>query len=534
MRMQFRMPHVHIDPMRAFVFVLLLVGGARPTAVTAQAANPSVIPEITALSPRTSVLGFLEAARLGRYEEAANFLEPAATGEAQSADRAAHVKAVLDRHLWVDVESLSTDAQGNLDDGLRPNLEEIGRIEVRKGVQLPVRLTRVSDDPSVGWQFARGTVAALDAMYQAMPDRLILEIVPRRLLRMGPADLMWWQWLALPLVGLLCVAFGLFFGWVTRRIFTHVARRTEASWDDALVARMRGPLALLWAMGLGYLAIPYLVLAVPVEEKLNVLMRTGAIFAVFWSALRSVDLASDVLIGSSAMQTRSAQALLPVLSRIVKVGVLAMLVVAVLSGLGLPVTSLIAGLGVGGIALALAAQKTVENVFGAVSIGVDVPFEVGNFVKVDGIVGTVETVGLRSTRIRTLDRTLVTMPNGGLADARIESYTARDRIRLAATIGLEYGTTRVQMEAVLAQVEAALRAHPSIWPDAVVVRFVGFGASSLDIDIMAWFLTQDWNEFQGFRQQMLLEIMAIVERNGTSFAFPTQTVHVLRQEPPAL
>jgi MscS family membrane protein len=186
----------------------------------------------------------------------------------------------------------------------------------------------------------------------------------------------------------------------------------------------------------------------------------------------------------------------------------------------------VAGLGLGGLALALAAQKTVENLFGAFSIGVDQPFREGDFVKVEDFVGTVEAIGLRSTRFRTLDRTIVTLPNGKVADMRLESFAVRDRLRLASVIGLVYETTVAQMREVLSGFEQVLRAHPKIWPDNVVVRFREFAGSSLDIEVMAWFQTSDWREFQLIRQDVLLQFMEVVERVGTSFAFPTQTIHL--------
>ena len=142
--------------------------------------------------------------------------------------------------------------------------------------------------------------------------------------------------------------------------------------------------------------------------------------------------------------------------------------------------------------------------------------------------GTVETLGLRSTRVRTLDRTLVTIPNGKLADQRIETFAARDRCRLFCTLGLVYDTSAEQLRAVLAGVEQVLRGHPRIWPEGISVRFVALAASSLDVEVAAWFQTADWNEFQGIRQEVLLAFMEVVEQAGTSFAFPTQTVHLAR------
>jgi MscS family membrane protein len=162
---------------------------------------------------------------------------------------------------------------------------------------------------------------------------------------------------------------------------------------------------------------------------------------------------------------------------------------------------------------------------------VDQPFRVGDFVRVEDFVGTVEEIGLRSTRFRTLDRTLVTIPNGRLADMRLESFTARDRMRLACIVGLVYETTAEQMRAVLEGLERVLRDHPLIWPDTVVVRFKEFGDSSLNIEVMAWFQTPVWSEFQLIRQEVLLGFMDVVEKAGSSFAFPTRTLHLVQERP---
>jgi MscS family membrane protein len=256
-------------------------------------------------------------------------------------------------------------------------------------------------------------------------------------------------------------------------------------------------------------------------------VRVGFFLVFFWSLWRLIDVTGEILAQTSwARQSAASRALLPLAARVTKVVVLAIAAVAVLSLLGFPVASLVAGLGLGGLAVALAAQKTVENLFGAFSIGVDQPFREGDFVKIEDFVGTVEAIGLRSTRFRTLDRTLITIPNARLADMRLESFTARDRLRLATIIGLVYETTASQMRRVIAGFERVLRDHHRIWPEVVVVRFREFAASSLDIEIMAWFRTADWDEFQRIRQDILLQFMDVVEQAGTSFAFPTQTLHV--------
>jgi MscS family membrane protein len=230
-------------------------------------------------------------------------------------------------------------------------------------------------------------------------------------------------------------------------------------------------------------------------------------------------------------ESHSARALLALAVRAGKILVLAVGLVSALSQLGYPVAGLIAGLGVGGLAVALAAQKTVENLFGSISLAVDQPFRVGDFVKVEDFTGMVEMIGLRSTRFRTLDRTIVTVPNGRLADMRIESFAPRDRLRLAFTAGLVYGTTAAQVREIVQGFEAALRAQPKLWPDALTVRLKEITQTSLDIEVQAWFTTTDFPEFQGIRQELLLGFLALVEGAGTSFAVPTRAVHVHQGEP---
>ena len=140
-------------------------------------------------------------------------------------------------------------------------------------------------------------------------------------------------------------------------------------------------------------------------------------------------------------------------------------------------------------------------------------------------------IGLRSTRIRTLDRTVVTIPNGKLADMRIESFAPRDRIRFACLLGLARSASADQVRRVLAGIEATLRAQPKLWPDSLTVRFKEITATSLDLEVQAWFTTTDFPEFQGIRQELLLSFMSLVEGAGTTFAVPTRAVHVQEGKP---
>jgi MscS family membrane protein len=208
----------------------------------------------------------------------------------------------------------------------------------------------------------------------------------------------------------------------------------------------------------------------------------------------------------------------------VGLGLVALLVA--ISQFGYPVGTLLAGLGLGGIVVALAAQKTVENLFGSVTLAADRVFRVGDWVKFEGAEGSVERIGLRSTHVRTLDRTVVKVPNGRLADLRIESFGERDRIRFFTTLRLAYGTSAAQLRAVVRDTENLLTTHARVWPDGIAVRLVGLGEYSLDINVNAWFAMTNWAEFEVIRQDILLAIMDIVQRADARLAVPMQVLRI--------
>jgi len=188
----------------------------------------------------------------------------------------------------------------------------------------------------------------------------------------------------------------------------------------------------------------------------------------------------------------------------------------------------LAGLGVGGIAVALAAQKTLENVVGGISLIADQAVHVGDTLKLGDTVGTIESVGLRSTRIRTLDRTLVTIPNGQIANMSLETLSARDRFWFHPMLSLRYETTPQQIREVVCGVRNLLKQESGIDPASVRVRLLRLGAFSLDVDIFAYvyIATGDWNEFLEFQEQLLLHILEIVQETGAELAFPSQTMYV--------
>jgi MscS family membrane protein len=201
-------------------------------------------------------------------------------------------------------------------------------------------------------------------------------------------------------------------------------------------------------------------------------------------------------------------------------------VLVVLRYFGVNTTAALAGLGVGGIAVALAAQKTLENVIGGLSLIFDQTIHLGDTLKLADMVGTVEAIGLRSTRIRTLDRTVLSVPNGQVANATIENFSGRDKFRFIHVVGVEYGTTSTQLRTVIDQITATLLGNADVERESVRVRFIRFGSSSLDIEVMAHVVVPTWNVFLERQEGLLFEIMHVVEGAGASIAFPSQTLYV--------
>lgn len=285
----------------------------------------------------------------------------------------------------------------------------------------------------------------------------------------------------------------------------------------AIVRELRNPLSLGLMLGVWQLSLAFIQLSPETRDTMHDIGRAALVLPLVWLAIKLVDLISDFIARRSRLFARheGSRALLPLARRVSKVIIAAVAVVAVLGSLGYSVTGLIAGLGITGIAVALAAQKTLENVLGAFAIGIDQPLREGDFVKVDQYMGTVERIGLRSTHVRTLDRTLIAYPNGKLADSVIERFSARDRTRFAVKFRLSLATSSRQLAQIREGIEDLLvRHHDRAATEEPSVHLTGPGDAWFELEAMAWFATPDWPTFQKLRDQLLLDCLDIITGNG--------------------
>jgi MscS family membrane protein len=197
---------------------------------------------------------------------------------------------------------------------------------------------------------------------------------------------------------------------------------------------------------------------------------------------------------------------------------------------GVPLTPLLAGLGVGGVAVALAARSTLENIIGGFILFADRPLKVGDFCRFGDKIGTVEEIGLRSTRVRSQERTIITVPNAEFANLQLENLTKRDAILLRKTLKLRYETTPDQLRFILAKLRELLLAHPKVTPEPARVRFIGFGEHSLDLEVFAYVETTDWGEYLAICEDIFLSMMDIIEQAGSDLAIPAQVHYVAQDE----
>lgn len=334
-----------------------------------------------------------------------------------------------------------------------------------------------------------------------------------------------WQYLALALLFLA--------GLLVRKLLQLVASiRTQSlmsrfgkEWAGKLVAAVDSPGATLVMAGILAVAYPQLRLPVQAAKVLGVAVHLLSTFSLVWGAYRLVDVLADTLeIRASKTESKLDDQLVPLVRRSLKVLTVVVGALFVLQNLNVDVGSLLAGLGIGGLALAMAAKDTLANFFGSVMIFADKPFQVGDWVVVDGVEGTVEEVGFRSTRVRTFYDSLVTVPNSKIADAKVDNYGARKYRRTTTTLGLTYDTTPEQLQAFVEGVRAILRANPYTRKDSYEVGFTAFGSHSLDVLLYFFFRVDSWSAELRERQNVYLEILRLAKSLGISFAFPTQTL----------
>jgi MscS family membrane protein len=476
-------------------------------------------------TPRGTVLGFLAAGRKGDDDLARRYLNTTLSGDA--GQKLAHqLFVVLDTRLPPRLTQVSESPEGSRANPLAPDQEVIGTITGASG-SIEVVVERVAQPKAEPvWLFSKKTLDAIPAEFAEISSRQ-RPYLPRFLFEWDMGGVRLYEWLAvligLPVFYIATVLLNRLLRPILRFAIRRLFGPADASFKNALPMPIR---FLLLAIAIGWFvsAVP---LSLLVRQSLSNLAVIIAIVALAWIAILLNGVAERYITGRLPSRSHSGTvSLLRVGRRLVDVIIVMVAMLGVLRHYGVDPTPLLAGLGVGGIAVALAAQKTLENLIAGASLILDQAVVVGDYLRMGTIEGTVENIGLRSTRIRTPDRSIVTVPNGQIANLSLETLSARDKFWFHPVLGLRYETTAEQMQLVLDGIRKLLARHASVEAATVRVRFLRLGAYSLDVEMFAYVLARDWPHFLEIQEGLLLSISAIVRAAGTDIAFPSQTMYV--------
>ncbi|MBO6523452.1 MAG: mechanosensitive ion channel family protein [Balneolaceae bacterium] len=379
------------------------------------------------------------------------------------------------------------------------------------------------------WVFSSATIQQIPDLYQATFSGIVEALLDQ---------LPEWtkhEWLGVEVWQYLAVFIWLLLGIVLRKVFEfildnyirRITKKTRFSWDDDLLDGVERPAGFIFLMTFFLVSYTNLQLSVTVNLYLSTILEITISAGFVWLFYNLADVFAKYLsVITSKTENKLDDQLVPLIRKTLRFFIVVMGVILILQNNGYNVASLIAGLGIGGLAVALAAKDTLANFFGSITIFADRPFKIGDWIKVGNVEGVVEEVGFRTTRVRTFYNSLVSVPNSQVATTDIDNYGMREYRRLRTVLNLTYSTSPEQMEAFVEGIKGIIKANKHFRQDFYEVHFNSFGAHSLDVLIYVFFDVPDWSTELQQRHNFFLEILRLAKEVGVEFAFPTQTLHV--------
>ena len=467
-------------------------------------------------SARATMRTFLSSVNNGRWDAATLCLDFSEIDPSPNADTrqrmATELKAIIDRMAWVDLRSINDDPTG-----------ELYRFPPGDNVQ-PIVVERGNDD---AWRFGSATVGRIESLYADYKDRdpIVTETPWYR--RMTPLGNEVWRIAALFLAILIGLVLGKVVQSVMASIGEHLSNRGQQYPAAVMRALSRTAVPAMAVVGL-QAGLAFLIM-VPVVEEIAVTI-TSVLYAIIvaYAAYALVDVV-DTMMQNFADKTESKldDMLVPMVRTSLRTTIIVLALVQVGTILSdKPMTSIIAGLGVGGLAIGLASQDMVKNFFGSIMILSDHPFEIGDFIEVGSHKGSVESVGFRSTRLRTPDGHVVTIPNGGLANESIVNLSRRPFLKRSFGLGLTYDTSPDNVQRAIEIVREILDNHAGMDAEKPpLVNFNEFTDSTLNIQVTYWHFPPEWSDFRALNDHVNSEVLRRFNDEGIEMAFPTQTIY---------
>jgi MscS family membrane protein len=487
------------------------------------AAIPEPIP-VDPLGRETSygcVIGFLQAVTNNDLRKAAQYLDTKLP-DAEAGQLAQQLKVVLDSGLASSINGLSHEPQGDVGDDLRISREKVGVVKTPNG-NIDIFLDRVKRPQAATiWLFSSETLAQIPAVYANLQKHDIGTLLPSVLVKVGFLGLPLWRWVLILTTVVLSILLASFVARLLLLIFRLFLKRGHVPNEAEILHRLKQPLRIL---------LLSLALWIGETYSLSVLARhywTAAAFVLgtigaAWLLSGLFDLTADAGARRSLLTgAKEKVAVINLARRLVKILTVFVVVLILLKGAGVNVSAMLAGLGIGGIALALAAQKTLEDLFGGISIIMRDAIRVGDYCRLADESGTIEDIGLSATRLRTLDRTVVSIPNSKIAQLSSENIALRDKFWFHHILSLRYDTSKAQIEQILANVSATLQQRPQIESGTNRINFIGLQQASFQIEIFAYIVVASYPDFLVRQQELLLQILTIVADSGAHHMVPLQ------------
>jgi len=479
-------------------------------------------------TPSNSVLGFLKAAQSEDYSIAAQYLQLSpARRQSEGEQISRKLKFVLD-HAFTGNLSRYNQPEGTPQEGVPLGRQKLGTMSAGD-VEVDLDVVRVTD-PSAGkiWLISADTLAKLPELSDQAEARQVESKLPSPLVKHQFAGMPLWQWAAM----LLALPVAAALGWAVLALLEIPLRwwaKRSGQLDVASWRSVSGPAWLLAGTLIHQVIVVYLRTPLLPRHYYFQVTSIALIVSATWIVWRFVRWSlRRVRTRALARGHAGTGSLMLLGERILKFVIFVLGLLAVLGSLGFNMSTALAGLGIGGLAIGFGAQKTIENLFGGVSVLGDEVFRVGDTCRFGDRTGVVEDIGLRSTRIRTEDRTLLAIPNGVVATINLENFSRRDKILFKTNLGLRPESTADHVRFVLSEVRKLLYSHPKIETKTVRVRLTDIAGTSLNMETLSYVLTQDFNEFAAVREDLLLRILDIIEGAGTGLALPAQTLYLSR------
>jgi MscS family membrane protein len=477
-------------------------------------------------TPYGTVYGFLQAAQSGDYSIAAQYLQLSAASRQREGDAMAMKLYVAMNSAFAGSLRPSRQPEGAPQEDVPLDRQKLGTMSAGD-VDADLELVRVTD-PSAGkiWLIASDTLAKVPELYDQVEARQVETRLPAWTVKHQLAGMPLWQWFAL----LLLIPVAGSAAWLLLVLLQIPLRFWAQRHGQAEVAQWRSVSGAAWLLTgaiLHRILAIYLGLPLLPRHYYNQLVAVAVIVGAFWILWRIIRWFLQRVRKQALAHGHSGTGSLMLLGeRIVKALVVMMALFLILGVLGFNMSTALAGVGIGTLAVGFGAQQTIANLFGGVSVLGDEVIRVGDVCKFGDRTGTVEDIGLRSTRVRTEERTLLAIPNGTVATINVENLSRRDKMLFKTVLGLHTDTSADHVRSVLAEIRGVLAGHAKIEKDTTRVRLVELTASSINVELLCYVLTRDFNEFAEVREELLLRIMKFVEDSGTNLASASQTLYL--------